>query len=651
MMNKILIVEDEFIVANDLRLTLQQAGYKVIGVAASHEEAVEKINKESPDLVLLDIQLQGKLTGIHLARKLKTDNVAFVYLSAYSSQKVLEEAKTTEPYGFLVKPFRENDLLATLEIALYRHRHSLESSARREDSLRKQLVALAGGDADATRLLLHLGRFMQSHVPFDLLSIHTRPGDASSIIGYLRIGYDEYQLIGEKELITISGVTKAALAELLPGNNEYITPAIFGDSQVDMKGNAKNLQQFFAKTFNLFSFVVYPVKLNSDTTFTYSFYSRQQNGYSPQHVNVLCKLMSPMAAIAEKIAGSMSIRESGASQPVPHDKHKHGEEVNPFFDSIIGNHHLLLTALDLVTQVAPYNTSVLILGESGTGKEKIAESIHALSPRKDGPFVKVNCAAIPITLIESELFGHEKGSFTGAMEKRKGKFELAHGGTIFLDEIGDLPLEVQVKLLRVLQEKEIQPVGGNLPQKINVRIVTATNRNLEKEVAAGNFRLDLYYRLNVFPVSLPALRDRKSDIDALSTFFGQKFATEFNKQFYGIAASMQDEMYAYSWPGNIRELENVIEQAVILSDGLSPLQLKRSLISSAAFAGKNDIKNLDDVKRVQQDTERDYIISVLKKTRGRIRGLTGAAELLNIKPTTLESKIDKLNIKREEFRN
>jgi transcriptional regulator with PAS, ATPase and Fis domain len=202
-----------------------------------------------------------------------------------------------------------------------------------------------------------------------------------------------------------------------------------------------------------------------------------------------------------------------------------------------------------------------------------------------------------------------------------------------------------------LQEKEIQPVGGNLPQKINVRIVTATNRNLEKEVAAGNFRLDLYYRLNVFPVSLPALRDRKSDIEALSTFFGQKFAKEFNKQFYGIADSMQDEMYMYAWPGNIRELENVIEQSVILSDGMSPLKLKRSLLSSAELAGQRDINNLDDVKRIQQETERDYIISVLKKTRGRIRGVTGAAELLNIKPTTLESRIEKLNIRREEFRN
>src|SRR5690606_6671542 len=205
-------------------------------------------------------------------------------------------------------------------------------------------------------------------------------------------------------------------------------------------------------------------------------------------------------------------------------KKKEGEASDrKAFKGIIGHHHLLLSALDLAAQVAPYNTSVLILGESGTGKEGVAQAIHLLSPRRKGPFVKVNCAAIPATLIESELFGHEKGAFTGAIERRKGKFELADGGTIFLDEIGELPPGMQVKLLRVLQEREIEYVGGSSPVKVNVRIVAATNRNMEKEVAERNFRLDLYYRLNVFPLSLPPLRERKTDIEALALFFGHKF--------------------------------------------------------------------------------------------------------------------------------
>jgi transcriptional regulator with GAF, ATPase, and Fis domain len=203
--------------------------------------------------------------------------------------------------------------------------------------------------------------------------------------------------------------------------------------------------------------------------------------------------------------------------------------------------------------------------------------------------------------------------------------------------------------LRVLQEKEIEYIGGDTSVKVNVRIIAATNRNLEKEVAAGNFRLDLYYRLNVFPITLPPLRERRSDIGKLAIYFAEKFCKEFNKPFNGIAESMMEEMMAYHWPGNIRELENVLEQSAILNDGRSKLELKRSLIGIAAPSTKADIKTLDDVKRIQRETERDYIISILKKTDGRIRGANGAAEILNIKPTTLEAKIDKLNIKKEDF--
>jgi len=354
-----------------------------------------------------------------------------------------------------------------------------------------------------------------------------------------------------------------------------------------------------------------------------------------------------LTAIAEKMIGCVT---PPMSQPGSFNK-KHSEAVHhPAFQDIIGNHPLLLAALDLTTQVAPYNTSVLILGESGTGKEKVAHYIHDLSQRKNGPFVKVNCAAIPATLMESDLFGHEKGAFTGALEKRKGRFEQADGGTIFLDEIGELSLDMQVKLLRVLQEKEILYVGGGSPVKVNVRIIAATNRNLEKEVAAGNFRLDLYYRLNVFPITLPSLRERKTDIEALSLFFANRFCKEFNKPFTGISASMMEKMCAYNWPGNIRELENIMEQSVILNDGKSKLELKRNLITMAPVLSDDvSIETLGDVKLIQQETERAYIISILKKANGRIRGTNGAAELLNIKPTTLEAKMAKLNIKKRDL--
>jgi transcriptional regulator with GAF, ATPase, and Fis domain len=303
----------------------------------------------------------------------------------------------------------------------------------------------------------------------------------------------------------------------------------------------------------------------------------------------------------------------------------------------------LLHVFDHISQVAPSDTSVLILGESGTGKEKIADCIHNLSPRKGKPFIKVNCAALPATLIESELFGHEKGAFTGADDKRTGKFERANGGTIFLDEVGEMPVGLQVKLLRVLQEKEIERIGGRDTIKVDVRIIAATNKNLEKEVADGHFRLDLYYRLNVFPVTLPALRDRKEDIPALAYHFMNYYNHKAGKKISGIAEKVLRKMMTYNWPGNIRELEHLIERSVLLAKGtviediLLPTVEKKDGI---AVPEDNSMKTI-------VENERDYIISVLKKCNGRIWGPGAAAEILNINPSTLKSKMKKLGIKKE----
>jgi transcriptional regulator with GAF, ATPase, and Fis domain len=257
--------------------------------------------------------------------------------------------------------------------------------------------------------------------------------------------------------------------------------------------------------------------------------------------------------------------------------------------------------------------------------------------------------------VESELFGHEKGSFTGAVEKRIGKFEQAHGGSIFLDEIGEMPLELQVKLLRVLQEKEIERIGGETTIKVDVRMIVATNRVLEKEVAEGRFRMDLYYRLNVFPLLLPPLRDRRVDIPLLADYFARKFCKKVNRSFQGISLEMIEYLKHYEWPGNVRELENVIEQSVILNDGKSELVLRKPLFNSFATPAKNSAppgdhpQNLDDFKRIQTETERVYIISVMKKANGRIRGQKGAARILNIPASTLESRMIKLGIKKSDY--
>lgn len=453
MNGKVLIVEDQFIEANHIQMVLEKAGYTVIAIAHDVRSALEIIDGEVPDLVLLDIYLKGNLTGIDLARVLRKRNIAFVYLSANSSKQILDAAKSTQPYGFLVKPFREKDILVALDIAHYLHQQ------------------------------------------------------------------------------------KAELSKPQP-----------------------------------------PLNIPVNT-------------------------------------------------PLP---------------VIVGNSPGLLEVMEKVRIAAPSDVSVLILGESGTGKEKIAESIHNLSDRRTHPFVRVNCAALPPALIESELFGHEKGAFTGASERRSGKFELAQKGTIFLDEIGEMSLSMQVKLLHVLQEKQIERIGGKAPVDLDIRIIAATNRNLEKEVAEGRFRLDLYYRLNVFPVTLPPLRERQDDIMPLAIHFLQIFALKFGKAVTGFSPSVSKQLMSHAWPGNIRELQHLVERSVLMCSGdtITGVGLiNDSKIQISQEEGNLKVKSMEEV-------ERDYIVQVLRQCNGRIAGTGGAAELLGLHVSTLNSRMKKLGITR-----
>ena len=450
MKEKILIVEDEFIVANDLKIMLLKAGYEVTGIASSVVQARKLIAEKKPNWVLLDIMLKGDLTGIDLAWELKKMNLPYLYISANTNQSTLEAVKATQPYGFMVKPFRERDLIVMLDIAKYR---------------------------------------------FDL-----------------------------------------------------------------EKGTRNTIEN--------------------------------------NHQDI---------------------------------------------DGIIGKSQLLKDVIEKIKIVAPTETSVLILGESGTGKEKAAHSIHDFSNRKSKPIVVVNCAALPHSLIESELFGHEKGSFTGANNQRIGKFEQANEGTIFLDEIGELPLDSQVKLLRVLQEKEIERLGGNKTIKVNVRIVAATNRSLEKEVAEGRFRLDLYYRLNVFPIELPALKERKEDIELLANYFLSKYATSSRKNVSSIGKSALEQLQNYDWPGNIRELEHLIERNVLLAKTSEIENFDLPITVSKPFQETSgSLKSMEEM-------EKEHIINALKSCNGKVSGPGGAAELLKMQAQTLYSKMKKLGIKQEFY--
>lgn len=458
MKTKILIVEDQFIEANNLRLILEPAGYEVCPIARSVRIALAIIENEKPDLVLLDIYLKDELTGIDLARQLEKRNIAFIFISANSNREILDAAKTTRPYGFLVKPIRRSDVLVMIDVACYLHKQCQEALNRKP--------ALSDGAADS-----------------------------------------------------------------------------------------------------LFS--------------------------------------------AE-------------------------------LKNIIGNSERIHELLNSIKIVSGSNSSVLILGESGTGKELVAQAIHGTSARKTKPLVVVNCGALPANLIESELFGHEKGSFTGALSKRIGKFEQADGGTIFLDEIGELPLDLQVRFLRVLQEKEIESIGGTV-KKINVRVLAATNRKLEEEVGAGRFRVDLYYRLNVFPLLVPPLRERKEDILLLADHFLKIYAKEMGKTLSGFTSQARDALMGYNWPGNVRELQNLIERSVLRAEGP---YIDACPLAALTHPEKEDTAGKKRMKTMVEN-ERDHILSVLEQCNWKISGRGGAAEILDLNVNTLNSKIRKLGLGKE----
>ncbi|MBO2012241.1 sigma 54-interacting transcriptional regulator [Hymenobacter negativus] len=660
----VLVVEDEYVIANDLRLLLLESGYGVQGIADSVAEARQLLARQRPDIVLLDIYLKGKATGIDLAVTLEEEGIPFIYISANDSPSVLEAVKATQPSGYIVKPFREKDVLTALEIGRYRHAHGVEVQLRKEKTLQISLTEALAQSRPWPEKLLQTAALLQGDIAFDLMAVRYEHGDSQFTHRYYRTGFDEYQTLDQEaflRLINLSAVHMPQLQEL--DKQFYDFARCYGQEAYAELCRQHPLLQGIAKTLHMESALVMPVVVGPGHRFILSFFSKQPDAYRTRHLALLDRLEQPVALTLERTLAFEEVAR--LSEQLRRENSYLQDEVKTTanFEEIIGTSPALLRVFNQVSQVAPTDTTVLILGESGTGKELFARAIHNLSARRDKILVKLNCAALPATLIESELFGHEKGAFTGAHDRRVGKFELAKGGTIFLDEIGELPLELQAKLLRVLQEKEIERLGSNTPIKTDVRVLVATNRELEVEVRAGRFRMDLYFRLAVFPLPLPPLRERVGDILALATYFAQKAARNIGKPFRGLAPGALAELLAYSWPGNIRELENIIEQSIIVSDGQRPLELGRSLVNSffhpeAAQANalanptrmgvkpSQPPKDLLDVKQLQQETEREYILSVLMKSNGRVRGSGGAAELLNLKPTTLEYRMEKLGIRK-----
>jgi formate hydrogenlyase transcriptional activator len=379
--------------------------------------------------------------------------------------------------------------------------------------------------------------------------------------------------------------------------------------------------------------------------------SRRVDAFSPLDIELIQQVA---AQIAIAVDNALAFKEIDAlKNKLAEEKLYLEEEIrNEFnFEEIVGESAAIRRTLAQVELAAPAGTTVLILGETGTGKELIARAIHNLSPRRERTFVKINCAAIPSGLLESELFGHERGAFTGALNQKIGRFELADRGTLFLDEVADIPLELQPKLLRVLQEQEFERLGSNRTQRVDVRVVAATNRDLSKLVAERVFRSDLYYRLNVFPIHVPALRDRREDIPLLVRYFVQKFSRRLNKAVEYVPAEAMDALATYAWPGNIRELENLLERAVLLSPG-KELRVPLSELKSTSAAIPDPASPFSSLAPANpsvstlEEADRQHILRALRQTEWRIAGPKGAAALLGMKRTTLQARMRKLGIRR-----
>jgi transcriptional regulator with GAF, ATPase, and Fis domain len=388
---------------------------------------------------------------------------------------------------------------------------------------------------------------------------------------------------------------------------------------------------------------------------------REENAFSQADIGFLTQVASQIAIAVENASAYHETTQARAALEKALEENQRlkdrlqdenlvlREQIDQalMFEEIVGASPALRAVLSLVSKVAPTDSTVLLTGETGTGKELIARAIHKRSRRSSSAFVSVSCAAIPSSLIASELFGHEKGAFTGAGQRRLGRFELADEGTLFLDEVGELPAETQITLLRVLQEREFERVGGHQPIRADVRVITATNRDLEAAIAAGTFRGDLFYRLNVFPIEIPPLRERREDIPLLVEYFIAHFARKAGKTFRGINKKTLDLLVAYPWPGNIRELQNVVERSVIVCE-TENFSVDESWLSRQPLA--SEPKSLLKLSHKLAAHEKEMIEVALRESGGRVSGPSGAAAKLGIQRSTLESKIASLKINKYRFK-
>ena len=493
------------------------------------------------------------------------------------------------------------------------------------------------GSLDIRAALANVFEYMSEHFPLDTLSLNILDSDLRAVRRIANAMTKDLDI--PEEVVPLSKKDWNQIQEFSQHNrNAFISSDSIISSEL-----FNSIATHFKTEGN--SVLVLPLWIAEELIGTLSLRIGGERRYNSDHVELLGTVAEPFAiALANALAHEKILKYRDL---LIDDNRFLSKELFPYVrDEIVGSSSGLRNVMEMVRQVAPLNNSVLLLGETGTGKELIANAIHYSSSRKEGPFIKVNCGAIPENLIDSELFGHEKGAFTGAITEKRGRFERASGGTIFLDEIGELPQQAQVRLLRVLQHHEIERVGGSKPIPVDIRVIAATHRNLERMVSENQFREDLWFRLNVFPIIIPPLRQRKEDIPALARFLVTKKSRELDiKILPDIAPGGLERLIKYNWQGNIRELENMVERELIRYHGgelmfnsLPDYKEEAPTIADQNTTETYNALNLDELMTL-------HIRNILDKTNGQIHGSGGAAEILGIKSTTLRARMDKLGIK------
>jgi PAS domain S-box-containing protein len=613
----ILLVDDNPTNLQLLFGTLKGLGHKLL-VAKSGEDALRVAQWSHPDLVLLDILMYG-MDGFETCERLKADpetrDIAVIFLSALDDTDDKIKGLSLGAVDYIAKPFQAEEVIARVEahLTIARLRHELEDRNRQLEAANQPILDAVGDGI--------YGLDPEGRITF------ANPA-ASRLTGYPQSG-----LIGQSlhELHLYARWDGSPYHFIETGIYQTLNQGVATNSDTDV---------FWREAGDHFavSWTCTPIKQNDQVSGAVLAFRdvTQRKRQEHQLRDALAEVETLRDRLqAENLYLQAEVRTEGR------------------FDGIVGESQGLKEVLEQIEQVAPTNSSVLIIGESGTGKEAMARAIHDLSARRDRPLIKVNCGAITPSLIESELFGHEKGAFTGANRQRHGHFELADGGTIFLDEISELTLDAQVKLLRVLQEQEISRLGSEHAIKVDVRVIAATNRDLVEMVEQNNFRMDLFYRLNVFPLNVPPLRERREDIPLLVTKFLADQARAQGRHFSRVSEDAMALLMRYHWPGNIRELQNVIERAAILARDqvvqIAPHLVDSRIGSEAPPTSSAAVETASDPEVFSSlaDNEARYIKQVLDHTGWAIAGKGGAAEILDLPASTLRSRMKKLGISRD----